>query len=427
MVWLVYVAILCWALRQVVVSGEVVQRMSLGLLVSLGFLYLGYWMAMRLQRFSFFGWMVFVFAYIGMTASTTGLFCLPTIPVLIGAIIYLSYRRLADHQDALLGIMELAADRGMPMGPAILAYASQTRGNFQNWAETLGELLRRGIGLQEALDGIPGLVSRQSRLLIRMGSESGHLARGLHEAYRARSFRVSLAQKITSQVAYMTWVATMAFGITGFLMYFIIPKFEAIFKDFGVELPPVTMMMIRGSHVAVDYFWVPFLGGLGLCGFIAINLFNGGGWSLPFADRLFSRRHTLLILRSLSLFIEAERPIASAMYSLGEWYPTRWVRNRLRLVAADVSQGIDWIDSMNSTGLLKASDVGVLSSAQRAGNLSWAIHELVETGERRLSFRLHGFLQLGFIVSMLILGGMILFLAVGYFSPLTLLILRLSQ
>jgi type II secretory pathway component PulF len=209
-------------------------------------------------------------------------------------------------------------------------------------------------------------------------------------------------------------------------MYFILPRFEAIFHDFGVELPEITKFLIRWSHLAVDFFFVPVLLGfvLGVC-FVG-SMFTGGGMYIPLIDRLLGRRHTILILRCLVLFVEAEQPMSSALDLLAHWYPTNWVRRKLSKASSDVSHGHDWIDSLHSWRLLTASDVGLLNSAQRAGNLAWALRELVATSERRWSFRLQALMQLVFIGSMMILGAFVFLLAVAYFAPLTTLILRLS-
>jgi type II secretory pathway component PulF len=427
MVWLIYFAILSLAIRGVYQYGQSFQQVILGVVVGLGLCYFGFWAAMRFARVSFLGWIVFIIGYCVAIASTNGGLAIPTIPILIGVIVYLSFRRRANEQDALLGIIALSADRGMPLAPGIFAFSVQSSGIIQIWAETLAELLRRGVSLPEAASGMPRLIPRAAGLLIRMGAESGNLASGLREAVQSRTVALPMAQKIGTQLAYLAWVACTGVTISGFLLYFITPKFEAIFKDFGVALPELTIQLIRVSHVAVDYFWVPVMGGLGLGFVFLVSLFQGGDMSIPVVDRLFARRHTILILRSLTLFVEADRPISTALDSLANWYPTRWVRKKLTMASADVDQGHDWIEALRSTGLLSGSDAGVLASAQRAGNLAWAIRELVSTSERRWNFRLQGLLQLTFIGSMLVLGALVFLLAVAYFSPLTTLIMRLSQ
>lgn len=50
-----------------------------------------------------------------------------------------------------------------------------------------------------------------------------------------------------------TWVpaltAAFVFGVFGFILFFIVPKFEAIFADFGTSLPVPTLMVIHASRI----------------------------------------------------------------------------------------------------------------------------------------------------------------------------------
>ena len=50
----------------------------------------------------------------------------------------------------------------------------------------------------------------------------------------SRRSRQSLKRRIKSAMVYPIVVITVACVIVGFILYFIIPKFEAIFNDFGV-------------------------------------------------------------------------------------------------------------------------------------------------------------------------------------------------
>jgi protein transport protein HofC len=194
-----------------------------------------------------------------------------------------------------------------------------------------------------------------------------------------------------------------------------------------VELPEVTILVIRASHVVIEYSWVLTLLTLGLLIYFMAGLFGWGDMSIPLFDRLFVRRHTSLILRSLAVVVSAGRPIPPALYSLAQWYPTRWVRKKLGHASVDANQGVDWTEALYSSGLLFSSDLGVLTSASRAGNLAWALRELAETGERRWAYRLQAWTQFLFALAMVVLGGLVFLLAVAYFAPLTTLITRLAR
>jgi type II secretory pathway component PulF len=42
----------------------------------------------------------------------------------------------------------------------------------------------------------------------------------------------------------------------GLLLYLVVPRFEAIFADFGVDLPALTVLLVKISRFVVRYWWV---------------------------------------------------------------------------------------------------------------------------------------------------------------------------
>ncbi len=51
-------------------------------------------------------------------------------------------------------------------------------------------------------------------------------------------------------------VTALAWGSMLALLAFVVPKFETIFKDFGVDLGRMTSLSIHASHLLVDYLYV---------------------------------------------------------------------------------------------------------------------------------------------------------------------------
>ena len=102
------------------------------------------------------------------------------------------------------------------------------------------------------------------------------------------------------------------------------------------------------------------------------------------------------------------------------------MRRRLIKVDDQVQLGESWISALQRQGIIKSSDAQVLSSAAEVGNLAWALRELAETNERRLAFRFQAVIQTLFPLVVLCLGMVVLFLAVAFFTPLVVLLRRLS-
>jgi type II secretory pathway component PulF len=165
---------------------------------------------------------------------------------------------------------------------------------------------------------------------------------------------------------------------------------------------------------------------VGLLIFLPISFLGWGSYNVPIFDRLLGRRHAALVLRSLSLIVEGGKPIALGISVLADHYPTTWVRRRLRGANSYIRGGIDWIEALRRHHVIRPADAAVLSSAESVGNLAWALAELAETAERRLTTSMQLVIQTIFPLVVLILGMVVFVLATAYFLPLVNLIQTLA-
>jgi protein transport protein HofC len=338
-------------------------------------------------------------------------------------------RRQISQQDSLLWILAIAAQRGMPLGPTIMAFADQYGGRHRVRMMKLASLFESGCSVPDALQQVPRIISRDALLLAHVGQRTGRLPQALKMAASSRASQLPIWTAIATRFAYLLFVLLTIQTICGFLLYFVLPKFEAIFNDFGVPLPPVTVGLIQGTHALIRYGFISaFIPPIEFLLLILLP-FSFAGWAnydVPIFDRMLRRRHTALILRALSLTIETGKPIEGGMTTLADYYPTWWVRRKLIRVDDHVRQGGSWIDELYREGLIRGSEAELLHSASLVGNLPWAMRELAETGERRLAFRFQTVIQTLFPIVVLSLGACIFLLCYAFFSPLIVLIRRLT-
>jgi protein transport protein HofC len=343
----------------------------------------------------------------------------------VGLVVVLAGRQ-TTQQESLLWALAIAAERGLPLAPAALAFADQFGAGFRWRVQNLANSLNQGEALPRAIDSVPGLLSRESVVLVKAGWASGRLAEGLQLAASARQSRKAAWGNVAASLGYLVVVVTAMMSIVGFVMYFIIPKFEAIFKDFGMTLPALTIFTIQASHFVIKYAYIWVLVSLALLLAVPMGLLNMFQFDTPLSDRLFRRRHSALVLRALGLTVKGGKPIPVALATLSNQYPSSWIRGRLRQVSADVQQGADWVEALRDRGLIKPAEASVLETAQRVSNLEWALQELATSADRKLGYHLQFWLQLLFPVAVIVMGLFVFVVAVAYFSPLISLIWRLS-
>jgi type II secretory pathway component PulF len=343
----------------------------------------------------------------------------------VGLVVVLVGRQ-TTQQESLLWAMAIAAERGLPLAPAALAFADQFGSGFRWRVQKLADALNQGETLPQAIDSAPGLLSREAVVLVKAGWTSGRLAEGLQLAASARQSRKAAWGNVAASLGYLIVVVTAMISIIFYVMYWVIPKFEAIFKDFGMALPALTIFTIQVSHFLIKYAFVWVLLLLAALVALPMGLLNLFQLDAPLFDRLFRRRHSALVLRALALTVKGGKPIPVALATLSNQYPSSWIRARLRQVSGDVQQGTDWVEALRGRGLIRPAEASVLDTAQRVGNLEWALQELATSADRKLGYHLQFWLQLLFPVAVIVMGLVVFVVAVAYFSPLVSLISRLS-
>ena len=278
-------------------------------------------------------------------------------------------------------MLAIAAEHDMPLAPRSPRSPTSTAGGCIVAVMDLAAQLNWGTELPEALERARGLVSRDAVLLSWVGQASGLLPKALRMAATTRSTSLPIWTAIASRLSYILALLLAMQTIVSFILYFIIPKFEAIFKDFDIPLPRITIMIIDASHFIIRYasplILLPFAE-IGLLIFIPFSFLASGNFRIPLFDRFMRRRHTALILRSLSLVVEGNKPIVLGLSTLADHYPIYLVRSKLVKAERDVRQGVDWIEALWRHGLIRATDAEVLASAAAVGNLGWALAELAE-------------------------------------------------
>lgn len=335
---------------------------------------------------------------------------------------FVAARLRLTRQDALLAILDIAAEHNMPLGPAVSAFADQFGGLSRRRVANLATQLELGAPLPDALERPRRAVSRDALLLVRVGHDAGLLSRALRLTGVARATQLASWSAIATRAAYLLTVLLAAEFVLTFVTLGAIPDhIQAICADFGVRLPLISVETLRllvtirdnGPIVALIMLFE-------LAALIYVPL-SFGGWMnyrVPIFDRFLPRRHAALVLRALSLPIEAGQPIASALGVIAERYPARWIRRRLAKAALAVRLGADWIDSLWKTGVIGKAEAEVLASASSVGNLAWACRELADTAERRQQLRIQVLTQGYFPFVVIAVGLVVAFLCLGLFLPL---------
>ena len=341
-------------------------------------------------------------------------------------IVEMARRYRAAQQYALLWQLVIAAERSMPLSPAVAAFARERGGDFSRRTRRLAEMLNAGVPLPDALQRIGGLLPPYAVSMVRVGAESGALAPALRQAATVYDLQAPIWLSLFGKIFYLTLVPAFGTLILIFIMLKIVPQYQKIFADFGASLPPMTCALVSVSQCFCYYWYILVLPLLLLLFYAVMRYWGWVQWDLPGMARLVRRFDSAQLLDSLSLVARQQRPLSEGIASLARSYPKRDIRRRLRKTEADIRGGRDWCESLRARGLIQAADLAILQAAQRVGNLAWALHEMADSGRRRLVYRVQAIIQTTFPLVVVFLGLTVMFIMVALFLPLVSLIQRMA-
>ncbi|MBN1396079.1 MAG: type II secretion system F family protein, partial [Pirellulales bacterium] len=143
--------------------------------------------------------------------------------VFLGVDWFRKYR--TSRQYGLLWLLTVSAERDMPLGAALAAFAEERNDSFGRRAKRLAKLLDEGVSLPDGLDRLPGLLPPHAPPMVRVGCQSGALAPALRRAAESSDFNSPLWMSLTGKFAYVLLLALSGLSLVVYMLVWIVPKF----------------------------------------------------------------------------------------------------------------------------------------------------------------------------------------------------------
>jgi len=186
-------------------------------------------------------------------------------------IIWLRLRRLRAR--AVVQTLAMIVGQNLPLVAGLRAAARGERGALQRILDGIAERLLVGDGLSTAVRH--AFVSCPGHIVGALqGAEQGGTLPSVLRSLAVDMRRQQVTSRSTAPpLAYFCLLAVIVPALVGLIVVFLVPKFHAIFLDFGVdELPAVTQSVVTASSFVVEH---PFIFVALLCA-LAVGLFYIG-------------------------------------------------------------------------------------------------------------------------------------------------------
>src|SRR5262245_41115080 len=147
-------------------------------------------------------------------------------------------------------------DAGLPVLRSLKILEHQMKpGVLKNALIDVVDDVEGGSTLSEAFGKHPKCFDRLYVNMVKAGEAGGALEVILQRLADFKEKSQTLKRKIIGAMVYPAVVILTAVGILTFIMLYIIPKFEKIFKDFGLTLPWLTLKLMETSQWFGKYWY----------------------------------------------------------------------------------------------------------------------------------------------------------------------------
>lgn len=357
---------------------------------------------------------------------------------------YLAFFKRVGLKDLSLFCRQFATmiDAGVSLIRALTVLEHQTgNSNLRSVIRRMQARVEEGTALSRAMQEHPAVFSNLAVGLVRAGEVGGVLDEVLERLATFIEKDVELRRKVRSALTYPIIVICIAFGIVIGLVTFIIPKFIALFDDFGVaQMPGPTQLLINASHFMTSKTaGVPNLAVLFGGIFVFYLLFRAAIrtrlgsriWDifklkLPVFGKLSHKVALARFSRTLSTLMDSGVPILQALETVAGAVGNVLMADAIMKARASIREGDEIATPLASSKLFPPMVVHMISVGEETGALSQMLSKIADFYDSEVQATLESLTAALEPVLIVFLGGMVGFIVIAMFLPLIAMIQSLT-
>ncbi|HUN61995.1 MAG TPA: type II secretion system F family protein [Candidatus Sulfotelmatobacter sp.] len=284
--------------------------------------------------------------------------------------------------------------------------------------------VREGKSLSEAVDEA-GVFSKVYSTAILAGEKSGNLSGVLEYYINYQKVSTGVQKKLMAALVYPTLLIITASAIVTYLVTFVVPKFGALYRDLGVELPTPTKILIA---VTIDYR-LYILGLIGLLALIAVGVFfwsrsEQGGvafdrfkFKLPILGPTLLKFQVAQFCRTLGTLLTGGTPLVAALSTAAESIGSRLLRGTVAQATQMVREGESLHGALSANRVMPEMALDMIEVGETSGALAPMLNSVAEFYEEEVSLKLGALVSLIEPVLLIVMGLLVAGILISLYLP----------
>jgi type IV pilus assembly protein PilC len=283
-----------------------------------------------------------------------------------------------------------------------------------------------GSSLYEALGQHPVQFDDLFRNLVKAGESAGVLEVVLDTIATYKENIEALKGKIKKALFYPVMVVAVAIIVSAILLIFVVPTFEKVFKEFGADLPALTLFVMKLSQFTVSWWWLMLLVGAALgFGLVALkkrspefsNVLERALLKLPVIGQLMHNSAIARFSRTLAVTFKAGVPLVEALDSVAGATGSAIYEKAVYRIRDDVAVGYQLNMAMKQVNLFPNLVVQMTAIGEEAGALDTMLFKVAEFYEQEVNNAVDALASLMEPLIMVFLGVVVGGMVIAMYLP----------
>ncbi|PYQ23439.1 MAG: hypothetical protein DMF81_08790 [Acidobacteria bacterium] len=324
---------------------------------------------------------------------------------------------------------ELAAllKAGLPLVQSLdVMLERQRHPVFRRSLEAVRERVRSGTALSDAFRAERDLYPPMLSASLVAGERSGNLEGVLRRLAQYLRLNLSLKKKAVSASVYPILLFMMMLVLVSILVLKVIPQFQDFYKDFDVELPFITrLLMSVSTTLAHNIVWIL----LALAGAVMAALVwlrrEGSGVTvdrfllrLPYLGSLMRMYATSQLARTLSALLSGGLPLVNAMEVASASVGNRAMAAAVGSATPQIREGRSLTTALESTRMLDNLALEMVKVGEQTGALADMLNAVADFYDEEIETRMAAVLALVEPVMLVCMAVIVAGMLLSFYLPL---------
>lgn len=318
-------------------------------------------------------------------------------------------------------------DAGIPIIQSLNILESQTKkGLFRKIQNNMITDIQGGDTLSGAMSKQPKAFDKLYVSIINAGEVGGALDIILRRLADYREKMARLKRKIISAMTYPVSVVVISLAIISGIMIKVIPQFSKMFAEMEIDLPGITLALVRISDFMVERWYAIF--GIPVGIFILYKLIRRNEeyrfvidkmkFKIPIMGNIINKSVISKFVRTLSTLVNSGVPILDALNSVKDITGNLAMTRAIESMHNSIREGESIAKPLREANICELMVVNMIDIGEQSGELDKMLEKVADNYDEEIDAAVDGMVSMIEPLMIVFLGGAIGTIVIALFMPL---------